>query len=90
MAATRWRGFHHELPEDAVAGAFSQPGQSTEDLDPRPSGRHVDDGSETAYSPSLPRRPTPNADPRLTAVCSRASTALPRSWIRSSKSAGIA
>jgi hypothetical protein len=33
VAATRWRGFHYELPEDAVAGAFSQPGQSTEDLD---------------------------------------------------------
>jgi hypothetical protein len=34
VATTRWRGFHYELPEDAVAGAFSQPGQSTEDLDP--------------------------------------------------------
>src|SRR5664280_970278 len=48
--------------------------------------------SATAYSPSLPRRPTPNAVPRLTAVCSTVWTALPRSWIRSSKpkSAGIA
>jgi hypothetical protein len=34
VAATRWRGFHYELPEDMVAEAFSQPGQSTEDLDP--------------------------------------------------------
>lgn len=34
MAATRWRGFHYELPEDIVTEAFSQPGQSTEDLDP--------------------------------------------------------
>ena len=34
MAATRWRGFHYELPEDMVAEASSQPGQSTEDLDP--------------------------------------------------------
>ena len=44
----------------------------------------------TAYSPLLPRRPTPNAVPRLAAVCSTVSTALPRSWIRSSKSTGIA
>jgi len=33
VAATRWRGFHYELPEDMVTEAFSQPGQSTEDLD---------------------------------------------------------
>lgn len=35
-------------------------------------------------------RPTPNAVPSPMAVCSTASTALPRSWIRSSKSEGIA
>ncbi len=34
LAAGRWRGFHYRLPDDVAAEAFSQPGQSTEDLDP--------------------------------------------------------
>ena len=35
IAVDRWAGYHHNLDEDVVAEAFSTPGQSMEELDPR-------------------------------------------------------